>query len=70
MTQGLTRLARVIAVTHDEDGDDFEASVEDSRAHQDDAWWARYVRGAYSPQRFLNWWIARRWVVPRDIRRS
>ncbi len=70
MTQGLFRLSEVIAVTHIEDGDDFGMALETSRARQDDAWWARYVRGPYTPQRFMNWWVARRWIVPRDIQRS
>ncbi len=64
---GLFRLASVIAVV---DGEDFEASFADSQARMQDAYWARYVRGPYTPQRFINWWIARRWIIPRDIRRS
>lgn len=68
MSQGFFRLTEVIAVATDID--DLEEALDDSRARQDDAWWARYTRLPYSPQRFLNWWIARRWVIPRDIRRS
>jgi hypothetical protein len=70
VSNGLFRLARVIAVVSSDDGDDFGEAIDDSRARQDDAWWARYIRLPYTPQRFLNWWIARRWVIPRDIRRS
>lgn len=68
MSRGLFRMASVaFAVTDDAD---LQVALDDSRARQDDAWWAAYVRAPYTPQRFLNWWVARRWVVPRDIRRS
>ncbi len=67
MSDGLFRLAKVIAVI---DRDDFSEAIDDSRARQEDAWWARYIRRPYSPQQFINWWIARRWIIPRDIRRS
>jgi hypothetical protein len=66
--RGLFRLAEVIAVVTADD-DDFEAGLDDSRARQDDAWWARHVRLPYSPQRFTNWWVARRWIIPRDVRK-
>lgn len=69
MTQGLFRMTGVIA-SITSDTSDFEAALADSRARQDDAWWARYVRLPYTPQRFTNWWVARRWIIPRDIRRS
>ena len=67
MTRGFFRLAEVIAVI---DREDFGEAFSDSRARQEDAWWAQYVRRPYTPQRFINWWIARRWIIPRDIRRS
>ena len=66
---GLFRLASVVAVI-DADVGDFEDAINDSIARQQDAYWARYARGPYTPQRFLNWWVARRWIIPRDIRRA
>ncbi len=36
----------------------------------DDAFWLRRARGPWQGwQAFTNWWIARRWVQPRDIRK-
>ena len=63
-------MASVIAVVNTDIEADFMAALADSQARQQDAYWARYVRGPYSPQRFINWWVARRWIIPRDIRRS
>ena len=39
-------------------------------AWSDDAYWWRFVHRPFSWSRFLTWWIARRWVVPRDIRKE
>lgn len=50
-----------------EDGFLEGAHIEEHTARLDDAHWARFVRRMPSPQDFLNWWIARRWVKPRDI---
>lgn len=36
----------------------------------DDAMWSRMLRQPFSWQLFLNWWVARRWLIPRDVRRS
>lgn len=69
MSDGLFRLASVAFSVTSDDGD-FQRALDYSRARQDDAWWASYVRAPYTPQRFLNWWVARRWIIPRDIRRS
>jgi hypothetical protein len=42
----------------------------DAQALMDDAHWARFAKRLWvTPQAFLNWWVARRFVVPRDIRR-
>jgi hypothetical protein len=69
VSEGLFRMTEVI-VSVTAETDDFEAALDDSRARQDDAWWARHVRLPYTPQRFISWWVARRWIIPRDIRRS
>lgn len=50
------------------DGDE-EEELAEHLARVDDAYWAEYVRRPFAWQRLTNWWLARRWVVPRDIRR-
>lgn len=59
----------MIAVIVAEDADDFEVALDDSTARNDDAFWARFVARIATPHRFLTWWVARRWLIPRDIRR-
>jgi hypothetical protein len=59
----------VSAVILVEDGFLVQDALDDSTARQDDAFWARQSRLPATPQRLLNWWVARRWVVPRDVRR-
>lgn len=51
-----------------EDGFLEEAFLDNDTARYDDAYWAR-VAGRFpaAPQTLINWWIARRWVRPRDI---
>lgn len=44
--------------------------LRETLARRDDAFWAAYVRRPFTWQRYLNWWVARRWVIPRDIRRQ
>ena len=69
MNDGLFRLASVFAVI-DADATDFQTAFDKSISKQQDAFWAWYIKQPYTPQRFLNWWVARRWIIPRDIRRS
>lgn len=39
-------------------------------AFMDDIYWARQVYAKpFTWQRYLNWWVARRWLIPRDVRR-
>jgi len=63
-------LTPVNFVTMPEDTDGMIASMEDSISRMDDAYWSRLVYRGFSWQRFLDWWIARRWIIPRDIRRE
>ena len=42
--------------------------IEATRAAIDDDWWAAYIAQPFTWARFVNWWAARRWVVPRDPR--
>jgi hypothetical protein len=41
--------------------------LQESQTWMDDAYWLRFSRRPVTPQGFINWWIARRWVIPRDI---
>lgn len=53
------------------DASEYERNLGEVRAKLDDAFWARFVRRApVTPQGFLNWWVARRWLRPRDITRE
>ena len=53
---------RVIAVVTD---DITEGSLEEDVARWDDTFWSAYTRRPFSWQRFMTWWVARRWVIPR-----
>lgn len=48
----------------------YTAQLDRMTARWDDVFWSRYTRRPFTWQRFLNWWVARRWVVPRDIRKE
>lgn len=41
-----------------------------ARSWSDDGYWAAFVRAPFTWQRFTNWWIARRWIIPRDPRKE
>ena len=45
-------------------------SIDEVRGRLDDAYWARYMRRPFSWPRFYTWWIARRWVIPRNRSRA
>lgn len=57
---------RVVAVINSDHAVSDSMLAED-QARWDDAYWLRVANGPFSWQRFLNWWVARRWVRPRDI---
>lgn len=46
----------------------FDEAVGDVTARLDDAYWEARLRQPFSWQLFVDWWAARRWVRPRDIR--
>lgn len=51
-----------------EDGFLLEDAFDRDTARMDDAHWARQAaRFPVSPQGFINWWVSRRWLRPRDI---
>ena len=62
--------APVLAHTLVEDGFMMELGLDDSAARADDAFWARVVRRWHGWQAVTDWWVARRWVKPRDITRE
>lgn len=67
---GVSRPTPVIALISVEDGEDFAAALADSTARNDDAYWRHFIALPFTWQRFTNWWVARRWVRPRDIRKG
>ena len=46
--------------------DEYEAALDDFTARADDAFWRRFVARHFTWQRFTEWWIARRFIVPRN----
>ncbi len=47
-----------------------DADFDGTLARLDDAYWSRYVTvEPFTWQRFTHWWVARRYIQPRDIRR-
>lgn len=57
----------MIPPDYEEEGvGDWDAAL----AMQDDAFWSYFAFVApFRWQTFLNWWVARRYVQPRDVRR-
>jgi hypothetical protein len=53
-----------------EDPDDVVPALGRAQALIDDRYWSRHVTLPFTWQRFMDWWVSRRWVVPRDVRRS
>jgi hypothetical protein len=64
----VSRPTPVIFAITSEDAD-LDGAISDSIARQDDAFWHRFVRDRFTWRRFTHWWIARRFIVPRDIRK-
>ena len=60
----------VLAVLVVEDLYDEGAALDDHIARMDDAYWARFVRQPFSWNRFTIWWVARRWIRPRNIQKE
>lgn len=57
----------VLAVSME--GEDFQIAVDGAIAERDDRYWAYYARQRFTWQHFIDWWAARRWVQPRDVRK-
>lgn len=56
------RLIPVVAVLDGVEPRDYD----DAAAQPDDIYWAWFVYQPFTWARFLEWWIARRWIVPRE----
>lgn len=66
--EGATVLTPIAGHLMIEDGFLEEAFLDQDMSYRDDAHWARHAaRFPVSPQGFLNWWVSRRWIRPRDI---
>jgi hypothetical protein len=65
-------LARGIPVLYalTDETDDLAAGVERSVSRSDDLFWSRFVTRSFTWPRFLEWWVHRRWVQPRDVRKT
>ena len=50
--------------------DDIPVMLMSYGARMDDARWAWAIRRPFSWPLFWSWWVARRWIVPRDIRKE
>ena len=49
--------------------EDVGPALDDAVARLWDAHWAARVLGPFSWMLFTEWWVARRWAEPRDIRK-
>lgn len=58
----------VLATTSDDE--DLGRALEESASRFDDIVWSRFVMMRFTWQRYLDWWAARRWIRPRDVRRG
>lgn len=58
--------APIILAGHEID----DLAVERQISTLDDAYWWRIIHGPFSWQLFTSWWVARRYVMPRDIRKD
>jgi len=60
---------RVLAIG---EADELEGTIDwlENVGRYEDGYWYFYAwRKPFTWQNFLNWWIARRYIVPRDVRR-
>jgi len=58
----------IVVVSEDED---FQQELEAAQSRWDDLVWSRRVmRDRFAWQGFFEWWSARRWIRPRDVRKG
>ena len=51
------------------DTGDLEEALGEAQAQVDDRRWSWYVFQPFTWQRFTDWWAARKYVMPRDVRK-
>ncbi len=51
------------------EGEALEEGIDDATSRFDDLDWSYYVTRPFTWSRFMNWWVVRRWIEPRDVRR-
>jgi len=61
---------RRVLVYFPEGADDVADALGRAQADLDDRYWSRHVALPFTWQRHLNWWAARRWAMPHDVRLS
>jgi len=49
--------------------EDLAEGIAESTAYTDDLFWAYHVARPFTWQRYIDWWAARRWLLPRDVTR-
>lgn len=72
MPDGVSYPVPVLAVMliDTDDQDEMEKAVYETESRYEDAYWNRVAwRRPFSWSVFAAWWVARRWIVPRDVRK-
>ena len=49
--------------------EDVQVEIDDADTRMDDAVWARRLRLPFTWQRWYSWFVCRRWLEPRDVRK-
>ena len=62
------QFGRIILPLTSEVGE-LQQELDAAQAMYDDRAWSFQIMQPFGWQRFLNWWVARRYVKPRDIRK-
>lgn len=57
-------------VVFPETNEELPEQIIEYQGRMDDAYWSYQLRRPFSWSLYRRWWIARRWVIPRDIRKE
>jgi hypothetical protein len=49
--------------------EELAAGMASAVARMDDAFWAARIRRPFTWQGYLDWFVSRRWLMPRDVRK-
>jgi hypothetical protein len=66
---GVAYPMRVIAVIQSEFAAKVSFDMEEDYDFYDDGYWAHFVAQPFTWDRFYRWWIERRFLAPRDVRK-